>query len=140
MRIFKNLSGQRVSESRYFKIAITKARELLKDPDELRKFIDRVKARATKLKGTDLWEPLMACVRLLRADVQRKYTDIPWQSLLLITAAIVYFLMPFDLIPDFIVGLGLIDDLALMGWALRSVKSDIDAFREWERQQDDLKA
>lgn len=63
------------------------------------------RVRAGKMKGNGLWDPLMACVRLLSANALRKYTDVPLQSLLLMTAAITYFLIPFDLIPDFIVGL-----------------------------------
>jgi len=39
------------------------------------------------------------------------------------------------MIPDFILGLGLIDDAALLGWVLSSVKSDIDHFIAWERDQ-----
>jgi uncharacterized membrane protein YkvA (DUF1232 family) len=45
-------------------------------------------------------------------------------------ATILYFLTPIDLIPDFIIGLGYLDDAALIGWTMNAVKSDVDAFRE----------
>jgi uncharacterized membrane protein YkvA (DUF1232 family) len=40
--------------------------------------------------------------------------------------------MPVDLIPDFLLGFGFIDDAALIGWILGSVKSDIERFIDWE--------
>lgn len=41
--------------------------------------------------------------------------------------------MPLDLIPGFILGLGLIDDGALLGWIRSSLKDGIDHFIEWEK-------
>jgi uncharacterized membrane protein YkvA (DUF1232 family) len=48
--------------------------------------------------------------------------DTPWTVKAILLAAILYLLSPFDLLPDWILGLGLIDDLAivslLVGWAI----------------------
>ena len=48
--------------------------------------------------------------------------------------AVVYFVSLIDLIPDFIVGVGLVDDVAVIGWVLKSIKKDLEEFREWETQ------
>jgi uncharacterized membrane protein YkvA (DUF1232 family) len=40
-------------------------------------------------------------------------------------------------LPDWILGLGYIDDAALIGWTMNTVKSDIDGFREWESRKSD---
>ncbi|MEN8190206.1 MAG: DUF1232 domain-containing protein [Thermodesulfobacteriota bacterium] len=49
--------------------------------------------------------------------------DTPWTVKATLLAAIVYLLSPFDLIPDWIGGMGLIDDLTvvslLVAWAIR---------------------
>jgi len=51
------------------------------------------------------------------------HPDTPWAVKGILGLAIIYLLSPFDLIPDWIGGLGLIDDLAmvslLVGWAIR---------------------
>ena len=39
------------------------------------------------------------------------YREVPWNTVVLSTGAIVYFLTPIDLIPDVIPVLGLIDDI-----------------------------
>jgi uncharacterized membrane protein YkvA (DUF1232 family) len=50
------------------------------------------------------------------------HRDTPWTVKAILLAAILYLLSPFDLLPDWILGLGLIDDLAivslLVGWAI----------------------
>jgi uncharacterized membrane protein YkvA (DUF1232 family) len=49
--------------------------------------------------------------------------ETPWRAKAIIAFAILYFLSPFDLIPDWIIGLGLLDDLTLVSilvaWAVR---------------------
>lgn len=49
--------------------------------------------------------------------------DTPWTVKAILLLAILYLLSPFDLVPDWILGLGLLDDLAivslLVGWAIR---------------------
>ena len=49
-------------------------------------------------------------------------------------AAIIYFIFPVDIIPDFLV-VGLVDDIALLVWVYDNMQSEIDAFLEWEDKQ-----
>ena len=76
----------------------------------------------------------MTCLRLVKAYSNGTYREIPWQSLLMIIASIIYFVMPADLIPDLIAGVGYLDDASLLAWTISSFASDIDKFEEWEGQ------
>lgn len=80
---------------------------------------------------------MTAMFRLLKAYAKGEYQETPWQSLLMIIASIVYSVMPFDVVPDFVVAFGFLDDAAIIGWTVRTIKSDIDKFLEWERQRAD---
>ncbi len=51
--------------------------------------------------------------------------ELPWRSVAAITAAVMYFLGPFDILPDFIPGIGLIDDFAIIGLCFRLVQADL---------------
>ena len=129
------ISGEDVEKSSAFKSAKDKAIEYAKNSRQLNELLDRAvaKASSSKQRLAEVWDSLLASFRLLRAYATGSYRDIPWASLVSIVAAVVYFVMPLDLIPDFILGLGLIDDVALLGWILSSLKSDIDHFIEWEK-------
>ena len=131
----KKISGEKVEKSSFFRSAKDQAYEYAKDPKKLIRLLDRATRKAISGKGplAEIHELLLACIRLLRAYAGGQYRDIPWESLIPVIAAIVYFVMPIDLIPDFILAFGLIDDAALLGWVLSSLKKDIDHFIDWEK-------
>lgn len=130
----KKVSGEEVEASSSFRSAKNKASEYANDADKLNDLLYEASQKADSKQGrlADVWDSLMACLRLLRAYATGQYKDIPWVSLLSIIAAVIYFVMPVDMIPDFILTLGFVDDAALLGLIISSVKSDIDSFLLWE--------
>ncbi|MCP4392376.1 MAG: DUF1232 domain-containing protein [Gammaproteobacteria bacterium] len=133
----KRITGKKVENSSSFRTAKDAASEYANNPKKLNALLDRAvkKADSSKERLAETWESLLASFRLLRAYATGQYRDIPWASLLSIVAAVIYFVMPLDLIPDFILALGLIDDAALLGWILSSLKGNIDHYLEWEQKQ-----
>ena len=95
----------------------------------------KAKSEQQRLKGS--MEDLALLLRMLKAWATRRYTSIPLRSLTMALAAVLYFLLPLDFIPDFILGSGFLDDLAVIGFVIQSVKKDIDAFRLWETASED---
>ena len=69
----------------------------------------------------------------VNAYTSKEYTYVPWKTICLIVAGLIYFIYPVDLIPDFIPVSGLIDDIALIAWIYESIQDDIDNFLEWEK-------
>lgn len=124
--------------SRAFQKAKSKAEEYVDDAEKLNKLLDDASKKAADKLGAlgAIWTQLSACLRLLRAYAKGTYREIPWYSMVMIVASVIYFVMPIDLIPDFIVGFGLLDDVALLGWTVKTFSSDIDQFLEWEAESD----
>lgn len=77
------------------------------------------------------WESLQIFFRLLRAHVAEKFCA-PAGSLYVVVAAVIYFVSPFDLIPDSIPVFGLADDASLLTCVARSNLTLISKFRNWE--------
>ena len=63
-----------------------------------------------------------AMLDLLKALATGAYHGLSKTSLLLIAGAIVYFLTPTDLLPDFIFGTGYIDDAMVITWVITTTK------------------
>ena len=80
----------------------------------------------------DTWPYLMAMIRLIRDYQRAEYRDISEANLQIIVAAILYFVSPFDVIPDYVPILGHIDDAFVISLALKSVRMDLDTFMAWE--------
>ena len=79
-------------------------------------------------------EDLNRLIRLARAWARREYTVIPWRSMIYVVAALLYFINPIDVIPDALVGLGFVDDAAVVAAVVRALRREIDAFGAWESQ------
>jgi uncharacterized membrane protein YkvA (DUF1232 family) len=52
--------------------------------------------------------------------------------MILVVASVLYFLNPFDIIPDFIPFLGLLDDVTIISFVGAAITKDIEKFIDWE--------
>ena len=71
-------------------------------------------------------------LRMLRAYYNGQYRNISNSTLLKLLTAVIYFVSPIHLLTDFIPVIGLLDDAFIVGWVIRSVRKDVDAFKQWE--------
>ena len=78
---------------------------------------------------------LMTFGRLSKAYALGHYREIHWKSFLIIVASIIYFLNPFDLLPDIIPITGFTDDFSILAWAFNTVNGEVNKFLEWEESQ-----
>jgi uncharacterized membrane protein YkvA (DUF1232 family) len=123
--------------SRSYGKSKAKAASYIQNKDKLSGLIDKATRKATGKQGKlkDVWSSLLAFFRLVRAYIKGSYRQVSMQSLLAIVASLIYFVSPIDLIPDFILGLGLIDDAAVLAWTIRACASDLASFLAWESAQ-----
>ena len=70
---------------------------------------------------------------LLRAYARGDYRDVAAGSLVGVVAALLYLLAPVDAVPDFIAGLGLVDDAAVLGYVVSTLGDELTAFRNWRQ-------
>jgi uncharacterized membrane protein YkvA (DUF1232 family) len=47
---------------------------------------------------------------------------------------LVYIISPIDLIPDYIIGFGQIDDAVILGFALYFLEKDLRKYKEWKNK------
>jgi uncharacterized membrane protein YkvA (DUF1232 family) len=63
------------------------------------------------------------------------YRNVSAKSIVIFAGAILYIISPIDLIPDYIIGLGQIDDLAILSLALYFLEQDLLKYKEWKDRQ-----
>lgn len=114
----------------------TVAKDLVENPSALKFKLDSVLKKANKKTiveslGSKLSD-IKTLVRLIQSWLSKNYTDVTKQTIIYSVMAVVYFFTPTDFVPDFILGLGFIDDIAVISWVLTKIQSDLEKFKFWE--------
>ena len=140
----RNLEEDGVLQSRFFKLAMAVARKYAYSRSRIFVLIsqafEKLKDKATSDKlQQDFLPKVNLFIRMLRAYASGEYRELPTNAMVKIAAAIVYFVMVIDFIPDFIPILGFTDDLAVIIWVYKSIEEQMDLFQEWELSQNTKK-
>jgi len=118
----------------FFKTMVASARRLIEHPEQLRQIVDDafIKMRKHSDAIREIAADLQIILRLIKVWLAGGYKDISTKSIVILIGAILYFLNPFDAIPDTIPVLGYVDDVAVVGWIVKTLKDEIEKFRVWE--------
>ena len=129
---------KRIIDSRFFKEAISKSETLFSQNHV--GLLSLIKGALKKVQETAassnltvvklLNRYIILFSELIKSYVQGNYTKLPVVTLVKITAALLYFVMPFDFIPDFLPLVGFADDLAIVVWVGKAIKDELDEFEK----------
>lgn len=112
------------------------AEAIANDRDALSTALDSVKnwmeRFATKLSLNSI-ESLTTIFRLLKATWRGEYQGLDKSAIATLVAAALYCVSPADVIPDVVPGLGLLDDAFVLAWTIKSLSTELQSFRTWER-------
>lgn len=134
------MSGEKVP--RGFTRARSSAERILGDGAKTGKLLDDAAKKADRYKSKllETWDDLLTLIKLVRAWKSGRYRDIPYKTIILIAAALFYFVNPFDIIPDVLPALGILDDAGVIMFVLNSVREDIARFRAWEEENGQVRS
>lgn len=115
---------------------IGEAQELLKNPSKIDSLLEQLE---DKLRGIPLGGDLLASVPLMIAMVKSyingSYKEVSPKVIASLVAAFLYLVKRKDLIPDNIPLVGHVDDLAVLGVALKICEPELKAFAAWRDGQ-----
>lgn len=75
---------------------------------------------------------ILLLFELLR-DWREGRQPMPWRSVAAVTAALLYFINPFDMMPDLLPAVGYLDDFVVIGACMRLIQSDLRAYMKSRR-------
>jgi len=96
---------------------------LFRDFEEKLKLIPKIGGRASDIA---------VLLSMLRAYIKKQYTDVSIGTILLAVAGLLYVVNPMDVIPDYILGAGLLDDAAVLGIVLQAMHMDLAKYKKWQ--------
>ena len=71
---------------------------------------------------------------MIRSYMKKEYTEIPVGTIIGVVAALIYFVSPIDAIADAIPVVGYIDDVVVVGWAIKMIHDDLQDYRQWREE------
>jgi len=127
--------------NKFFNSAKKRAAGILKNKRKLNNLLKIARQKVHHINVNDitkasLLDRVKIMLRMMRAYIRGDYRDIKASNLLLIVAAIVYFVMPLDLMPDFIPVTGLLDDFSIIIWVYNTIQQEIDEYKLWEENSE----
>ncbi len=124
----------------FFDIALSQAARLAGKPGRILALLAKLGTKIERghwspLQRQMIKEKFMVLGRMAKAYALGRYRSIPWKTMLILLAAVIYFLNPFDLIPDLIPLAGFTDDFAILLWVYNAMGAEVDKFIEWEQSR-----
>lgn len=123
-------------EPSHFKKSLENAEKIIGDQAKVKTLLDQFDRLLSKKNDSlhTVAEDLRRLRRMVAASQAGQYKKIPWKSILLAMATILYFVNPLDLIPDFLMGPGFLDDIGILLICLRRIHQDLEEFKTWEQE------
>lgn len=113
-----------------------KANHIAGEDGKLKKLIEQVRERLDTVshnpKVQSAMEPILVFKRMIQAHRSGEF-KVSKKTLGLIVLALVYFVTPLDIIPDFLPLLGFADDLSVLIAVYKSINQEVEEFRSWEK-------
>ena len=112
--------------------AVGEAKGFIDDPSKLDGLMTELEA---KLKGVpaigETVSELPVMVSMVKSWIKKEYQVSP-KVLAIMVGAFLYLVKKKDLIPDNIPVIGIADDVAVLGLALKLVSADVQAYKTWK--------
>lgn len=126
------------TEKRFFDRFKEKAIKIVGNSSELKGLLVKVQKKMDDMEGDDSLKGkivayLNLIIRMISNSVSGRYPDMPWQTLVMIVAGLIYFIAPIDALPDFIPVAGFLDDATILAWLGKSFQDDLSKYKEWEK-------
>ena len=114
-----------------------RAQQLLSEPSRVKSLVTQANKKLVRASGgrvNDMIGQIKLAIALVRAWLAGDYQQVSNKTLAILVAALLYFVVPFDVIPDFLFGWGLLDDAAVLGYVFTQLHVEIEAFKVWQGQ------
>ncbi|WP_036326282.1 YkvA family protein [Microbispora sp. ATCC PTA-5024] len=77
---------------------------------------------------------LRALPRMLRAGMRGEYPGLTKGKLAMLGMAVVYIVSPIDVVPDFLLGIGVVDDFGVFLWLMTALLGESGRYVDWETE------
>jgi len=110
------------------------AEEMIDNEEKVEELIDEASEKAEEAKSSlkKVWHQLNMLISLLKDYMSGDYPYVSKRHILIIMAGLIYFILPLDFSPDYIPGIGYIDDAFVLSVIARQLISVTEEYETWK--------
>ena len=123
-KLFKELN-KNTEKAKVYLDDDDKMEALFRDFEEKLALIPKIGSRASDLA---------VMMSMIRAYAKKQYTDVSISTILISVAVLIYVVNPFDLIPDYVIGAGQLDDAAALVLVMQAIHMDLNKYKAWQKE------
>ena len=125
-----------VKDNKSFKKVLEKSEDIVENESRVNSILEKATKKLIKVKDKtkEFKDNLGVIIYIVKDWITGNYTEVPKKTIIYILGAIIYFLMPIDMIPDFIFKFGFLDDVAVLNFVLSSFVEDIEKYKEYREK------
>ena len=130
-------AGWKLMQSAFFGLLKNRAINYLQKPLLVFGILNRLVSKMQYYRENpqltkDVWTGLNNFYRLIKSYVTGSYRQVSKTNVIYMFAAILYFIIPTDFIPDTLPFIGLVDDVSIIIWLMDALQIEIASFLDWE--------
>lgn len=117
-----------------------RAAQIIRSPEQVQSLLGQATRKLASASGErwrTLVEQLKLSIALIRAWASGDYREVSNKTVIVLIAALLYFVVPMDVIPDFLFAWGLLDDAAVIAYVFAQVSEELEAFKRWQTPIDE---
>lgn len=114
----------------------------IKENSKLKKLLEEALEKLNKIKIEPLQELIdymKVIVTMVQDYASGEYKKIPSKTLSIAIMSILYFVVPTDIIPDWIISIGFLDDFVIVTNLAKQIQNDIESYKQWKERRDNIK-
>ena len=109
---------------------IAEAQELISEPSKVDDLLLQLEQKLGEVPAVgETLSDLPVMIAMVKGYITKQYTEVSPKVIATIVAAFLYMIKKKDIIPDNIPVVGLVDDLAVLGLALKLSEPELEAFK-----------
>jgi len=113
-----------------------KAIEYVDNPSKSDNLLNKALRKAEDNKKhevlNNIWDRMQLLFSLVKDWSNGSYKNISKSAILAIIGGIIYFVSPLDVVPDWLLGLGLVDDAAVLGLIINQLDKELTRYKQWK--------
>lgn len=107
--------------------------KILKDSSRLNKLYKLALKKFDKLDLSEFTlKNLKTMISMAQDFINGNYRAYNRKNIILIMSGLLYLVNPFDLVPDFLIGIGFLDDIYVMKFIIKKITKEIDRYNAWK--------